>query len=40
MADAQLRYHLHIPQPENLDNEEWAALMAELKHIRNKEAGR
>lgn len=36
--DAQLRYYMHIPNPELLSDEDWAARFSELVWIRSKEA--
>lgn len=37
-VDAQLRYYLHIPQPENLTDHEWAQRFHDLVWIREQEA--
>lgn len=37
-ADAQLRYYLHIAEPESLDDNEWAMRIRELEWIRNEES--
>ena len=36
--DAQLRYYMHIPDPDSLTDEEWAARFRELEYIRREEA--
>lgn len=38
--NAQLRYYLHIADPDSLSDEEWAKRYNELVWIRNKEAGK
>lgn len=38
IADAELRYYLHILNPEDLSDEEWAMRLKELEWIRKKEA--
>jgi len=38
IADAQLRYYMHIPDPDSLTDEEWAMRFRELEYIRKKEA--
>ena len=35
---AQLRYYMHITDPDSLSDEEWAARYKELEYIRRKEA--
>ena len=37
-VDAQLRYYMHIQNPEDLTDEEWAMRLNELKWIREEEA--
>jgi len=39
IGNAQLRYYMHIADPDSLTDEEWAARLQELKWIREKEAG-
>lgn len=36
--DAQLRYYMHVQDPESLTDEEWAKRLKELEWIRTKEA--
>lgn len=36
--DACLRYYLHVPNPELLSDEDWAARFSELVWIRKTEA--
>lgn len=38
MVNAQLRYYLHITDPDVLTDEEWAARFSELVWIRQEEA--
>jgi hypothetical protein len=38
VANAELRYYLHIPDPDSLDDKEWAMRIKELEWIRQKEA--
>ncbi len=38
IANAQLRYYMHILDPDSLTDEEWAMRLAELRWIREKEA--
>lgn len=38
IANAQLRYYMHISDPDSLSDEEWAMVYNELKYIRKKEA--
>jgi len=38
--NAQLRYYLHIENPDRLTDEEWATQAESLKWIRKKEAGK
>lgn len=38
IANAQLRYYMHIPDPDSLSDEEWAMRYRELEYIRKKEA--
>jgi hypothetical protein len=40
VANAQLRYYLHIPDPDSLNDEEWAMRLKELEWIREQEAKR
>lgn len=35
---AQLRYYMHISDPDNLNDEEWAMRVKELEYIRSMEA--
>jgi hypothetical protein len=37
IANAQLRYYLHIADPDSLSDEEWAMRIKELEWIRTKE---
>lgn len=39
IVDAELRYYLHIRDPEELTDMEWAMRLKELEWIRTKEAG-
>ena len=34
-----LRYYLHIPDPEQLEDEVWAEMYKQLEDIRKREAG-
>ncbi|WP_286747853.1 hypothetical protein [Roseivirga sp. UBA1976] len=36
--DAQLQYYLHIPNPQELTDEEWSVNVAKLEWIRAEEA--
>jgi len=38
ISNAQLRYYFHIPDPDALTDEEWAARIRELEHVRKLEA--
>ena len=38
IVNAQLRYYMHIPDPDSLSDEEWAARFRELEFIRREEA--
>lgn len=38
MADAMLRYYLHIAHPDELSDEEWAMRVKELEWVRSEEA--
>jgi len=38
IANAQLSYFMHIPDPDSLDDETWAMRLTELAYIRKKEA--
>jgi hypothetical protein len=38
IANAQLRYYLHIPDPDSLSDEEWAMRFKELEWVREQEA--
>jgi hypothetical protein len=38
MANAQLRYYMHVSDPDSLSDEEWAMLVKELEWIRKEEA--
>lgn len=35
--NAQLMYYMHIQNPEELSDKEWALRVKELEYIRNKE---
>lgn len=37
-ADAQLRYYMHIAEPESLSDREWAMRVKELEWVRKEEA--
>lgn len=37
-SHAQLRYYFHIPDPEDLSDEEWAMRVRELEWIRREES--
>jgi len=37
ISNAQLRYDMHIADPDSLTDEEWAARLQELKYIRTEE---
>ena len=37
-ADAQLRYYMHIAEPESLSDEQWAMRVKELEWVRKEEA--
>jgi hypothetical protein len=39
-ANAQLRYYLHIPDPDSLSDREWAMRIKELEWLRQQEAKR
>lgn len=39
ILNSQLRYYMHIPDPDSLSDEEWAARVRELEYIRNQEKG-
>lgn len=39
LFNAQLMYYFHIPNPDLLTDQEWAARIAELEYIRKKENG-
>jgi len=39
VQNAQLTYYFHIPDPNLLSDQEWAAKVAELKYIRKLETG-
>lgn len=38
IANAQLRYYMHVADPDSLSDEEWAMRLKELEWIRRKEA--
>ena len=38
MVNAQLRYYMHVSDPDSLSDEEWAARFRELEWIRQQEA--
>lgn len=38
IVNAQLRYYMHIPDPDSLTDEEWAGRFRELEFIRREEA--
>jgi len=38
IANANLRYYLHIPDPDSLSDQEWAMRWKELDWIRQQEA--
>jgi hypothetical protein len=38
VANAQLCYYLHIPDPDSLSDEQWAMRFKELEWIREQEA--
>ncbi|GAB1403042.1 hypothetical protein MASR1M74_02200 [Lentimicrobium sp.] len=38
MVNAQLRYYMHIFDPDSLSDEEWAMRFKELEWIRKREA--
>ena len=38
MVNAQLRYYMHIADPDSLTDEEWAMRFRELEWIRKSEA--
>lgn len=38
MVNAQLRYYMHIADPDGLSDEEWAMRLKELEWIRKEEA--
>lgn len=40
VINAQLRYYFNIPDPDELSDEKWAALYAELEFVRTLEAKR
>lgn len=37
-ADAQLRYYMHVAEPESLTDEQWAMRVKELEWVRKEEA--
>jgi hypothetical protein len=39
MVNAQLRYYMHISDPDSLSDEEWAMALRDLEWIRRTEAG-
>ncbi|MDR1120038.1 MAG: hypothetical protein LBM08_03895 [Dysgonamonadaceae bacterium] len=38
ISNAQLRYYMHIPDPDSLEDEQWAMRIRELEYIRREEA--
>lgn len=38
IINAELRYYMHIPDPDSLTDEEWACRFKELEYIRKMEA--
>lgn len=38
ISNAQLRYYMHIADPESLSDEEWAMRLREMEYIRQEEA--
>jgi hypothetical protein len=38
IANAELRYYMHIADPDSLNNEEWCMRVKELEWIRKREA--
>ena len=38
IANAQLTYYMHIANPEDLSDTEWAARVNEMEYIRRKES--
>lgn len=38
IVNAQLRYYMHITDPDSLSDEEWAMRFRELEYIRREEA--
>jgi len=38
ILSAQLRYYMHIADPDSLSDEEWAMRVKELEYIRSEEA--
>lgn len=40
MLNAQLRYYMHVPDPDSLDDTEWAMIVKEMEWVRNEEAKR
>jgi hypothetical protein len=38
ISNAQLRYYMHIPDPDSLTDQDWAMRLKELEYIRRKEA--
>jgi hypothetical protein len=38
ILSAQLRYYMHIADPDSLSDDQWAQRVKELEYIRKKEA--
>ena len=38
IVNAQLRYYMHIPDPDSLTDIEWAMRVKELEYLRQQEA--
>ncbi|MCQ2359954.1 MAG: hypothetical protein MJ009_00535 [Paludibacteraceae bacterium] len=38
MVNAQLRYYMHVINPDSLTDQEWAMMLKELEWIRSEEA--
>lgn len=38
-VNAQLRYYMHISDPDSLSDEDWAMRFKEIEWIRKREAG-
>lgn len=39
IVNAQLRYYMHISDPDSLSDEDWAMRFKEIEWIRKREAG-